>query len=61
MGDLKEEVAELDKEFETAFREELDSLGGTIEKSSGDAEEAKQTARCVLHPSTVNCSLPTAT
>ncbi|KAF8575207.1 hypothetical protein K439DRAFT_1420042 [Ramaria rubella] len=44
---LKEELAKVDKELETAFREQLNNFGEAMQKSSGDAEEAKQTATAV--------------
>ena len=44
MDDLKEELRKADKEFEAAFRVQLDSFGEIIQKSSDDAQDAKQTA-----------------
>lgn len=47
VADLKEELKKADKDFETAFQVQLNSFAETIQKSSGDAEDAKQTAECV--------------
>ena len=44
VDDLKEELEKVDKAFETAFREQLNAFAETIQKSSGDVENAKQTA-----------------
>jgi hypothetical protein len=41
---LKAELKKMDKEFETTFRKQLNTFAEAIQKSSGDAEDAKQTA-----------------
>lgn len=44
---LREEIKKADKEFESAFQEQLNVFAERIQKSSGDAESAKQTAEWV--------------